>query len=165
MESLIRHFRLCSSGIFVPPGTTYVGTEHPKGKCFLHFYNQYLAHHSFLYFKLVLYFSVHITIKALLFIFSNYKFFYLCTNFVILLLSGEHGVYLVSDGSSKPYRCKIRSPSFSNLQSIAYVMKNSFLADVVAMIGDLFVKFAFCVSNRLVFVSASMDIVFGCIDR
>lgn len=44
-------------------------------------------------------------------------------------------MYLVSDGSSKPYRCKIRSPSYSNLQSISYVMKNSFLADVVAMIG------------------------------
>ncbi|MBT3627047.1 MAG: NADH-quinone oxidoreductase subunit D [Rhodospirillaceae bacterium] len=59
---------------------------------------------------------------------------------------GEFGVYLVSDGSNKPYRCKIRSPGFAHLQALEYVSRNRMLADVVVNI-------------------ASMDIVFGEIDR
>jgi NADH:ubiquinone oxidoreductase subunit D len=59
---------------------------------------------------------------------------------------GEFGVYLVSDGSNKPYRCKIRSPGFFHLQMIDYVSKNHMLADVVTIIGTL-------------------DLVFGEIDR
>ncbi len=59
---------------------------------------------------------------------------------------GEFGVYLVSDGSNKPYRCKIRAPDFAFLQGIDFMSKGHMLADVVAIIG-------------------SMDIVFGSIDR
>jgi len=59
---------------------------------------------------------------------------------------GEFGVFLVSDKSSIPYRCKIRSPGFFHLQSIRCLAKNVFLADVVALIGTL-------------------DLVFGEIDR
>ena len=59
---------------------------------------------------------------------------------------GEFGVYLVSDGSNKPYRCKIRSPGFFHLQMIDYVSKNHMLADVVTIIG-------------------TQDIVFGEVDR
>jgi len=59
---------------------------------------------------------------------------------------GEFGVYLVSDGSNKPYRCKIRSPGFFHLQMIDYISKHHMLADVVTIIGTL-------------------DLVFGEIDR
>ena len=59
---------------------------------------------------------------------------------------GEFGVYLVSDGSNKPYRCKIRAPGFAFLQATDFLGKGHMLADVVAIIG-------------------SMDIVFGEIDR
>nr|CAD7423319.1 unnamed protein product [Timema monikensis] len=59
---------------------------------------------------------------------------------------GEFGVYLVSDGSSKPYRCKIKAPSFAHLAAIDKLGKNHMIADIVAIIG-------------------SLDIVFGEIDR
>ncbi len=59
---------------------------------------------------------------------------------------GEFGVYLVSDGTNKPYRCKIRAPGFAHLQAIEFLSKGHMLADVVANIG-------------------SLDIVFGEIDR
>jgi NADH-quinone oxidoreductase subunit D len=59
---------------------------------------------------------------------------------------GEFGVYLVADGTNRPYRCKIRAPGFPFLQSSDYLCKGHMLADVVAIIG-------------------SMDIVFGEIDR
>jgi NADH-quinone oxidoreductase subunit D len=59
---------------------------------------------------------------------------------------GEFGVYLVSDGSNRPYRCKIRCPDFAFLQSTDFIGRGHMLADVVAIIG-------------------SMDIVFGSIDR
>ncbi|MES2253305.1 MAG: NADH-quinone oxidoreductase subunit D [Pseudomonadota bacterium] len=59
---------------------------------------------------------------------------------------GEFGVYLVADGSNKPYRCKIRTPGFAFLQATDFLVKGHFLADTVAIIG-------------------SMDIVFGEIDR
>jgi NADH-quinone oxidoreductase subunit D len=59
---------------------------------------------------------------------------------------GEFGVYLVSDGSNKPYRCKIRAPGFAFLQGLDFMSRGHMLADVVAIIG-------------------SMDIVFGEIDR
>jgi NADH-quinone oxidoreductase subunit D len=50
---------------------------------------------------------------------------------------GELGCYLVSDGSSKPYRMHIRGPSFVNLQSLPHLMKDSFLADTVAIISSV----------------------------
>ena len=59
---------------------------------------------------------------------------------------GEFGVYLISDGSSRPYKCKIRAPGFSHLQAIDYLIKGHMLADVPAVLG-------------------SLDIVFGEIDR
>jgi NADH-quinone oxidoreductase subunit D len=59
---------------------------------------------------------------------------------------GEFGVYLVSDGGNRPYRCKIRCPDFAFLQSTDFIGRGHMLADVVAIIG-------------------SMDIVFGSIDR
>ncbi|MBL27372.1 MAG: NADH-quinone oxidoreductase subunit D [Rhodospirillaceae bacterium] len=59
---------------------------------------------------------------------------------------GEFGVYLVSDGTNKPYRCKIRAPGFAHLQGLDFMSKGYQLADVVACI-------------------ATMDIVFGEIDR
>lgn len=48
---------------------------------------------------------------------------------------GEFGVYLVSDGSSIVYRCKIRAPSFIHLSGINSLSKNHYLADVVAILG------------------------------
>jgi NADH-quinone oxidoreductase subunit D len=59
---------------------------------------------------------------------------------------GEFGVYLVSDGTNRPYRCKIRAPSFAHLQAMNYLSRGHMLADSVAILG-------------------SMDIVFGEIDR
>ncbi|MEM1103361.1 MAG: NADH-quinone oxidoreductase subunit D [Pseudomonadota bacterium] len=59
---------------------------------------------------------------------------------------GEFGVYLVSDGSNKPYRCKIRAPGFPHLAAMDHINKGHMLADVSAILG-------------------SLDIVFGEIDR
>ncbi len=59
---------------------------------------------------------------------------------------GEFGVYLVSDGSNKPYRCKIRAPGFAHLQAMDFICRNHMLADVSAILG-------------------SIDIVFGEVDR
>ena len=59
---------------------------------------------------------------------------------------GEFGVYLVADGTNKPYRAKIRAPGYLHLQSMDYIAKGHQLADVSAIIG-------------------TMDVVFGEIDR
>ena len=59
---------------------------------------------------------------------------------------GEFGVYMVSDGTNKPYRAKLRAPGFLHLQSIDWMAKGHMLADVSAIIG-------------------TMDIVFGEVDR
>ena len=59
---------------------------------------------------------------------------------------GEFGVYLISDGSNIPYKCKIRAPGFSHLQAMDYLIKGHMLADVPAVL-------------------ASLDLVFGEIDR
>jgi len=59
---------------------------------------------------------------------------------------GEFGVYLIADGSTRPYRCKIRSTGFAHLQAVEVMSKRHMLADAVAVIG-------------------SIDIVFGEIDR
>ncbi|HWL70193.1 MAG TPA: NADH-quinone oxidoreductase subunit D [Geminicoccus sp.] len=59
---------------------------------------------------------------------------------------GEFGVYLVGDGTNRPYKCKIRSPGYAHLQALDALGKGHMLADVVAII-------------------AAMDIVFGEIDR
>jgi len=59
---------------------------------------------------------------------------------------GELGVYLVSDGSNRPYRCKIRAPGFAHMQSMDLLCKGHMLADAPAVLG-------------------AMDIVFGEVDR
>ncbi len=59
---------------------------------------------------------------------------------------GEFGVYLIADGTNRPYRCKIRSTGFAHLQAMEKLSKGHMLADAVAIIG-------------------SLDIVFGEIDR
>jgi NADH-quinone oxidoreductase subunit D len=59
---------------------------------------------------------------------------------------GEFGVYLVADGSNKPYKCKIRAPGFAHLQAMDHICKGHLLADVSAILG-------------------SLDIVFGEVDR
>jgi NADH-quinone oxidoreductase subunit D len=45
--------------------------------------------------------------------------------------NGEVGFYLVSDGSGKPYKCRARSPSFSNTQALPHMVKGAMLADVI----------------------------------
>ena len=59
---------------------------------------------------------------------------------------GEFGVFLVSDGTNKPYRCRIRSPGFFHLQGLDFMSKGHMIADVVTIIG-------------------TQDIVFGEVDR
>ncbi len=59
---------------------------------------------------------------------------------------GEFGVYLVADGTNRPYKCKIRAPSFAHLQAMDHLCRGHMLADVSAIIG-------------------SIDIVFGEVDR
>jgi len=59
---------------------------------------------------------------------------------------GELGFYMVSDGGNRPYRVKVRAPSFSNLSALPYMVKGELIADVVAVIG-------------------SIDIVLGDVDR
>src|SRR5438034_697149 len=59
---------------------------------------------------------------------------------------GEFGVYLVADGTNKPYKCKIRAPGFAHLQAMDFICKDHLLADVSAILG-------------------SLDIVFGEVDR
>jgi NADH-quinone oxidoreductase subunit D len=59
---------------------------------------------------------------------------------------GEFGVYLIADGTNRPYKCKIRAPSFAHLQAMDFLSRGHMLADIAAIIG-------------------SLDIVFGEIDR
>ena len=59
---------------------------------------------------------------------------------------GEMSVYLIADGTDKPYRVRFRSPCFNNLQGLPQMSKGHMVADVIALIGTL-------------------DIVLGCIDR
>jgi NADH:ubiquinone oxidoreductase subunit D len=59
---------------------------------------------------------------------------------------GEFGVYLISNGTNRPYRCKIKAPGFGHLQALNPMSANHFIADVVTIIG-------------------TQDIVFGEIDR
>ena len=47
-------------------------------------------------------------------------------------------MYLVSDGSSRPYRCKIKAPGFAHLAALDKIGKNHMLADIVAIIGEYF---------------------------
>jgi NADH-quinone oxidoreductase subunit D len=51
---------------------------------------------------------------------------------------GELGMYLVSDGDRRPYRLKIRTPSYSNVSALPHVLKNSYVADMIAILGSFF---------------------------
>ena len=57
---------------------------------------------------------------------------------------GEFGVYLVSNGTAKPYRCKIRAPGFAHLQGLDFMSKQHMLADVVTIIGTMDIVFGEC---------------------
>ena len=59
---------------------------------------------------------------------------------------GEFGVYLIADGTNKPYKCKIRAPGFAHLSAMDFLCKGHMLADISAILG-------------------SLDIVFGEVDR
>ncbi len=59
---------------------------------------------------------------------------------------GEFGVYLIADGSNKPYKCKIRAPSYAHLQAMDFMCRGHMLADISAILG-------------------SLDVVFGEVDR
>lgn len=59
---------------------------------------------------------------------------------------GEFGVALISDGSNKPYRCKIRTPAYHHLQLMSFIMEGHYFADMITILG-------------------SQDIVFGEVDR
>ena len=50
---------------------------------------------------------------------------------------GDFGVYLVSDGGDKPYRLKVRAPSFANLQAIRHMLRNAYVADAVVILGSI----------------------------
>ena len=50
---------------------------------------------------------------------------------------GDFGVYLVSDGSPKPYRVKVRAPSFANLQALQHLLRDSYVADAVVILGSI----------------------------
>ena len=66
--------------------------------------------------------------------------------FAVEAPKGEFGVYLFSDGSNMPYRCKIKAPGFLHLQGLDFMAKQHMIADLVTIIG-------------------TQDIVFGEIDR
>jgi NADH-quinone oxidoreductase subunit D len=57
---------------------------------------------------------------------------------------GELGVYLVSDGTNKPYRCKIRPTAFSHLQAMDFMSRGHMLADITAILGALDIVFGEC---------------------
>jgi NADH-quinone oxidoreductase subunit D len=57
---------------------------------------------------------------------------------------GEFGIYMVSDGSNKPYRCKIRPTAFSHLQAMDFMAKGHMLADVTAILGAMDIVFGEC---------------------
>lgn len=51
---------------------------------------------------------------------------------------GELGMYLVSDGDRRPYRLKIRTPSYSNVSALSYVLEDTFVSDMIAILGSFF---------------------------
>ena len=57
---------------------------------------------------------------------------------------GEFGVYLVSDGTNKPYRVKVRPTAFSHLQAMDFMMKGHMLADTTAILSAIDIVFGEC---------------------
>ena len=51
---------------------------------------------------------------------------------------GELGYYLVSDGDRRPYRMKIRTPSYNNVSALPYVLKDTLVSDMIAILGSFF---------------------------
>ena len=108
MEALIHHFKLFTQGYQIPPGATYTAVEAPKGQYSL---DRVLIHAS--------------PRPPSLVKFGSWIF-----------VAGEFGLYMVSDGTTKPYRCKIRAPGFAHLSCLEQMSKDNFLADMVAVIGE-----------------------------
>lgn len=77
---------------------------------------------------------------------SGFKVVKDCINTYVESPKGEFSIFLLADGSEKPYRCKIKSPSYNHLQYTKYISSGYFLSDLVAIIGTI-------------------DIVFGEVDR
>ena len=91
-------------------------------------------------------FSMESLIHHFKFYTENYSIFSNKTYCFTEAPKGEFGVFLESDGTNKPYRCRIRAPGFFHLQGLDYMSKNHMISDIVAIIG-------------------TQDIVFGEIDR
>lgn len=86
MEALIHHFKIFTQGYPVPPGATYTAIEAPKV-----IYDTRLLHKDY---------PCIVNIRL---------------NEIFHEFQGEFGVYLISDGGSRPYRCKIKAPGFAHL--------------------------------------------------
>lgn len=110
MESLIHHFKLFSEGYAVPAGETYTAIEAPKGEMAVFLVSCVCAPRRLSHPFLTLAFSL--------------------TRSSALSLQ-------ISDGSNRPYRCKIRAPGFAHLQAADFMSRNSYLPDMVALIGTL----------------------------
>jgi len=96
------------------------------------------------------YYDSKFSMEELIFFFREYSDGYdipLGTTYTVIEApKGETGVFLVSDQSNKPYRCKIKAPGFLHLQGLDIISRGFLLADVVTNLG-------------------SLDIVFGEVDR
>jgi NADH:ubiquinone oxidoreductase subunit D len=108
MEALIHHFKLYTEGYQVPPGATYTAIEAPKVRMF------------------------HIKRCFTVFVARGVRTEILSLHYAPLSLQGEFGVYLVSDGSSRPYRCKIKAPGFSHLVRVRWMLPRSIILIIVS---------------------------------
>merc|ERR1712024_266284 len=81
-------------------------------------------------------------------------------------MGGEFGVYLISNGTNRPYRCKIKAPGFSHLQALDFMSKGHLIADVVTIIGTQDIVFfsdgSFCLTfnvfNNKNFIYSQKDL-------
>lgn len=65
---------------------------------------------------------------------------------------GEFGIFLVSNGTNKPYRCRIKAPGFLHLQGLDFMAKDAYLADLVTIIGTQDLVFVRLIVNFLIFI-------------
>lgn len=72
---------------------------------------------------------------------------------------GEFGVYLISNNSNKPYRCKIKAPGFAHLQALEYMSKGHLIADVVTIIGTQDIVFVRSSGANLVYKNKTQGIL------
>lgn len=132
MEALIHHFKLFTEGYSVPPGSTYTAIEAPKvGQ--LPNYAQLPIVTSHPSSSLLRVWLRSVIGKVKLISCTVDIIWRLCFCF---MFQGEFGVYLISDGGTKPFRCKIKAPGFAHLAGLDKISKNHMLADVVALIGE-----------------------------